>query len=129
MSPADGDAWFMSCLNWGVLPSWLVTWGLMGLCLLQPAWAQKPPDGLTYTCTRIVRDRAFNETIEKLCGFKGDVSERFKDAFKKRKCVSKVNKADDERIAQEVVAQTMAQKNQVGLKDFCLVHRSAYHNL
>ena len=102
---------------------------MVALSIFSSAWAQKPPDGLTYTCTRIARDRAFNETIEKMCGFKGDVSERFKDAFKKRKCTSKVNPAEDERITREVIAQIMAQKNDVGLKDFCLMHRSAYHNL
>ncbi|NBX54658.1 MAG: hypothetical protein EBQ82_11490 [Betaproteobacteria bacterium] len=99
------------------------------LCILPSAWAQKPPDGLTYTCMRIVRDRAFNETIEKMCGYKGDVSERFKEAFKSRKCTSKVKPEDDERITREVFAQIMAQKNDIGLKDFCLVHRSAYQNL
>jgi hypothetical protein len=28
-----------------------------------------------------------------------------------------------------VIAHTTEQKNMVGLKDFCLVHKSAYHNL
>jgi hypothetical protein len=57
------------------------------------------------------------------------VSERFKDTFKKRKCVSKVNQAEQDRIKAEVYANTTEQKNMVGLKDFCLVHKSAYHNL
>jgi len=83
----------------------------------------------THTCVRIMRDTAFNETIEKMCSFKGDVSERFKDTFKKRKCVSKVNQAEQDRIKAEVYANTTEQKNMVGLKDFCLVHKSAYHNL
>ena len=107
---------------------WLV-WGVWGLCLSGPAWSQKPADGLTHTCVRIMRDAAFNETIEKMCSFKGDVSERFRDAFKKRKCVSKVNQAEQDRIKAEVYANTTEQKNMVGLKDFCLVHKSAYHNL
>jgi hypothetical protein len=113
--------------SWG--RSKLAAWVLVTWCAWPSAWAQKPPDGLTHTCARIARDRTFNETIEKMCGFKGDVSERFKDAFKKRKCTSKVNPAEDERITREVIAQIMAQKNDVGLKDFCLMHRSAYHNL
>ena len=103
--------------------------GLWGLCLCWPVWSQKPADGLTHTCVRIMRDTAFNETIEKMCSFKGDVSERFKDTFKKRKCVSKVNQAEQDRIKAEVYANTTEQKNMVGLKDFCLVHKSAYHNL
>ena len=107
---------------------WLV-WCLWGLCLSGTAWGQKPADGLTHTCVRIMRDTAFNETIEKMCSFKGDVSERFKDTFKKRKCVSKVNQAEQDRIKAEVYANTTEQKNMVGLKDFCLVHKSAYHNL
>jgi len=102
---------------------------LFGLCLACPAWSQKPADGLTHTCVRILRDGAFNETIEKMCSFKGDVSERFKDTFKKRKCVSKVNQVEQDRIKAEVYANTTEQKNMVGLKDFCLVHKSAYHNL
>jgi len=102
---------------------------LLGLGLCMPAWTQKPADGLTNTCVRIMRDTAFNETIEKMCSFKGDVSQRFKDAFKKRKCVSKVNQAEQDRIKAEVYANTTEQKNMVGLKDFCLVHKSAYHNL
>ncbi len=110
------------------LGRWLV-WGLWGLCLSGPAWSQKPADGLTHTCVRIMRDATFNETIEKMCSFKGDVSERFKDTFKKRKCVSKVNQAEQDRIKAEVYANTTEQKNMVGLKDFCLVHKSAYHNL
>ena len=110
------------------LGRWLV-WGVWGLCLSGPAWSQKPADGLTHTCVRIMRDAAFNETIEKMCSFKGDVSERFRDAFKKRKCVSKVNQAEQDRIKAEVYANTTEQKNMVGLKDFCLVHKSAYHNL
>ena len=110
------------------LGRWLV-WGLWGLCLSGMAWGQKPADGLTHTCVRIMRDTAFNETIEKMCSFKGDVSERFKDTFKKRKCVSKVNQAEQDRIKAEVYANTTEQKNMVGLKDFCLVHKSAYHNL
>ena len=107
---------------------WLAL-GLWGLCLSGTAWGQKPADGLTHTCVRIMRDTAFNETIEKMCSFKGDVSERFKDTFKKRKCVSKVNQAEQDRIKAEVYANTTEQKNMVGLKDFCLVHKSAYHNL
>ena len=103
--------------------------GLCGLFMLMPSWGQKPVDGLTHTCVRIQRDAAFNETIEKMCGFKGDVSERFKDVFKKRKCVSKVNQAEQDRISREVLLQITEQKNIVGLKDFCLVHRSAYHNM
>jgi len=110
------------------LGRWLV-WGLWGLCLSGTAWGQKPADGLTHTCVRIMRDTAFNETIEKMCSFKGDVSERFKETFKKRKCVSKVNQAEQDRIKAEVYANTTEQKNMVGLKDFCLVHKSAYHNL
>ena len=102
---------------------------LLGLGLCMPAWSQKPADGLTHTCVRILRDASFNETIEKMCSFKGDVSERFKDAFKKRKCVGKVNQAEQDRIKSEVYANTTEQKNMVGLKDFCLVHKSAYHNL
>ena len=102
---------------------------LLGLGLCMPAWPQKPADGLTHTCVRIMRDTAFNETIEKMCSFKGDVSERFKETFKKRKCVSKVNQAEQDRIKAEVYANTTEQKNMVGLKDFCLVHKSAYHNL
>ena len=102
---------------------------LLGLGLCMSAWPQKPADGLTHTCVRIMRDTAFNETIEKMCSFKGDVSERFKDTFKKRKCVSKVNQAEQDRIKAEVYANTTEQKNMVGLKDFCLVHKSAYHNL
>ena len=113
---------------WLALGRWLV-WGLWGLCLSGTAWGQKPADGLTHTCVRIMRDTAFNETIEKMCSFKGDVSERFKDTFKKRKCVSKVNQAEQDRIKAEVYAHTTEQKNMVGLKDFCLVHKSAYHNL
>jgi hypothetical protein len=111
----------------GVARGWVL--GLLGLCLCWPVWSQKPVDGLTHTCVRIMRDTAFNETIEKMCSFKGDVSERFKDAFKKRKCVSKVNQAEQDRIKAEVYANTTEQKNMVGLKDFCLVHKSAYHNL
>ena len=110
------------------LGRWLVL-GLWVLCLSGTAWGQKPADGLTHTCVRIMRDTAFNETIEKMCSFKGDVSERFKDTFKKRKCVSKVNQAEQDRIKAEVYAHTTEQKNMVGLKDFCLVHKSAYHNL
>jgi hypothetical protein len=107
----------------------MLAWALLGLGLCMPAWPQKPADGLTHTCVRIMRDTAFNETIEKMCSFKGDVSERFKDTFKKRKCVSKVNQAEQDRIKAEVYANTTEQKNMVGLKDFCLVHKSAYHNL
>ena len=107
----------------------LLAWTLIGLGLCMPAWPQKPADGLTHTCVRIMRDAAFNETIEKMCRFKGDVSDRFKDTFKKRKCVSKVNQAEQDRIKAEVYANTTEQKNMVGLKDFCLVHKSAYHNL
>ena len=110
------------------LGRWLVL-GLWVLCLSGTAWGQKPADGLTHTCVRIMRDTAFNETIEKMCSFKGDVSERFKETFKKRKCVSKVNQAEQDRIKAEVYANTTEQKNMVGLKDFCLVHKSAYHNL
>lgn len=110
------------------LGRWLVL-GLWVLCLSDAAWGQKPADGLTHTCVRIMRDTAFNETIEKMCSFKGDVSERFKETFKKRKCVSKVNQAEQDRIKAEVYANTTEQKNMVGLKDFCLVHKSAYHNL
>jgi hypothetical protein len=110
------------------LGRWLVL-GLWVLCLCGTAWGQKPADGLTHTCVRIMRDTAFNETIEKMCSFKGDVSERFKETFKKRKCVSKVNQAEHDRIKAEVYANTTEQKNMVGLKDFCLVHKSAYHNL
>ena len=116
-----GKRWF-GILRW--LP-----WALLGLGLSMPAWSQKPADGLTHTCVRIMRNAAFNETIEKMCSFKGDVSERFKDTFKKRKCVSKVNQAEQDRIKAEVYANTTEQKNMVGLKDFCLVHKSAYHNL
>jgi hypothetical protein len=111
----------------GAARGWVM--GLLGLCLCWPAWSQKPADGLTHTCVRIMRDTAFNETIEKMCSFKGDVSERFKETFKKRKCVSKVNQAEQDRIKAEVYANTTEQKNMVGLKDFCLVHKSAYHNL
>ena len=107
----------------------VLAWALLGLGLCMPAWPQKPADGLTHTCVRIMRDTAFNETIEKMCSFKGDVSERFKETFKKRKCVSKVNQAEQDRIKAEVYANTTEQKNMVGLKDFCLVHKSAYHNL
>ena len=113
--------WFRPLIGW--------VWVLSGLSLACPAWSQKPVDGLTHTCVRILRDGAFNETIEKMCSFKGDVSERFKDTFKKRKCVSKVNQAEQDRIKAEVYANTTEQKNMVGLKDFCLVHKSAYHNL
>ena len=113
--------WFQPLIGW--------VWVLSGLSLACPAWSQKPADGLTHTCVRILRDGAFNETIEKMCSFKGDVSERFKDTFKKRKCVSKVNQAEQDRIKAEVYANTTEQKNMVGLKDFCLVHKSAYHNL
>ena len=116
-----GKRWF-GILRW--LP-----WALLGLGLSMPAWSQKPADGLTHTCVRIMRNAAFNETIEKMCSFKGDVSERFKDTFKKRKCVSKVNQKEQDRIQAEVYANTTEQKNMVGLKDFCLVHKSAYHNL
>jgi hypothetical protein len=130
--PTSGQAhavsWVLSrtlgarCVRWWAL-------GLWSLCMCLPAWSQKPADGLTHTCVRIMRDTAFNETIEKMCSFKGDVSERFKDTFKKRKCVSKVNQAEQDRIKAEVYANTTEQKNMVGLKDFCLVHKSAYHNL
>jgi len=101
------------------LGRWLV-WALWVLCLSGTAWGQKPADGLTHTCVRIMRDTAFNETIEKMCSFKGDVSERFKETFKKRKCVSKVNQAEQDRIKAEVYANTTEQKKHGGIERLLL---------
>ena len=80
-------------------------------------------------CIKILGMGIYNQTLEELCGFKGNVSVRTREIYTKNKCRITIRQEQVEQVSKEVIDDAFDRSEKMGINDFCNGNIKAYYAL
>ncbi len=80
-------------------------------------------------CIKVLGMGMYNQVLEEICGFNGNVSALTREIYTKSKCRITVNQEQVNQVSKEVVEDTISRSEKMGIEDFCNGNMKGYYAL
>ena len=80
-------------------------------------------------CIRVLGMGIYNQVLEEICGFNGDVSVHTREIYTKNNCRITIKQEQVNQVSKEVVEDTLHRSGKMGIDDFCNGNLKAYYAL